>query len=636
MYFTALPAASYIALSAMSIIALAVTFQSGLRPVTCVALRSGRIFSWITRFVFRNRGHHLRILIRFIEELKFKCDIVSVVSQYVPLVKKGNRYFCCCPFHNEKTPSMCVNTQGQFYHCFGCGASGDVITFVMEMESLGYVDAVKLLAERAGMELPEYKADAEYKKKKDRQDTLKELMKDAARYYQRGITEEICTRFGLGLSLGYDQLQGYLRRKGYAAADLRDCGLATGDKLTDAFHGRVIVPIMNGMGDVIAFGGRIYRGEQDVAKYKNSTNTVLFDKSRCVYGINFVKREKRRGNGFKNLILVEGYMDVISLAAAGYFNVVAGMGTALTPQQAREIRKLTDTVYVCYDGDAAGRKAAVRNVEPLIAEGLDVRVVSLAEGLDPDDTIRQEGADGFRKRLEEALPVMEYKLKLCADAYEMGSADGRAKYVRAALKVLAEVQNAAEREVYLGIVSSKSGVSVNTLKETLVGVRPAPAVKREEDAARPRENRLVAAARFVLNAILAREEHASASDVEPEWMPLPEQAEILAFVRAHPEKKTGDLFPDGVGGGELNEVLNAERDLSSREKERQYYSDCVALLSGAYDSARISELKERFKQLSDAEERRSVLKEIQRLQKKAQKKTDQKHSQEARWTESNF
>lgn len=591
---------------------------------------------------------------RFIEELKFKCDIVSVVSQYVPLVKKGNRYFCCCPFHNEKTPSMCVNTQGQFYHCFGCGASGDVITFVMEMESLGYVDAVKLLAERAGMELPEYKADAEYKKKKDRQDTLKELMKDAARYYHsnlmkkeegaearaylagRGITEEICTRFGLGLSLGYDQLQGYLRRKGYAAADLRDCGLATGDKLTDAFHGRIIVPIMNGMGDVIAFGGRIYRGEQDVAKYKNSTNTVLFDKSRCVYGINFVKREKRRGNGFKNLILVEGYMDVISLAAAGYFNVVAGMGTALTPQQAREIRKLTDTVYVCYDGDAAGRKAAVRNVEPLIAEGLDVRVVSLAEGLDPDDTIRQEGADGFRKRLEEALPVMEYKLKLCADAYEMGSADGRAKYVRAALKVLAEVQNAAEREVYLGIVSSKSGVSVNTLKETLVGVRPAPAVKREEDAARPRENRLVAAARFVLNAILAREEHASASDVEPEWMPLPEQAEILAFVRAHPEKKTGDLFPDGVGGGELNEVLNAERDLSSREKERQYYSDCVALLSGAYDSARISELKERFKQLSDAEERRSVLKEIQRLQKKAQKKTDQKHSQEARWTESNF
>ena len=371
---------------------------------------------------------------RFIEELKFKCDIVSVISQYVPLVKKGTRYACVCPFHSDRNPSMYVNPQGQFYHCFGCGASGDVITFVMEMESLGYVDAVKFLADRAGMDLPEYKADADYRKKKDRQETLKALMKDAARYYHanlvrkqegeearrylagRGITDEICTRFGLGLSLGYDQMQAYLRRKGYAAADLRDCGLAVGDRLSDAFAGRIIVPIMNGMGDVVAFGGRIYRGEKDVAKYKNSTNTLLFDKSRCVYGINFVKREKRRGNGFKNLILVEGYMDVISLASAGFLNAVAGMGTALTPQQAREIKKLTDTVFVCYDGDDAGRKAAVRNVEPLLAEGLDVMVVSLAEGLDPDDTIRQEGADGFRKRLEAALPVIEYKLKLCEDA----------------------------------------------------------------------------------------------------------------------------------------------------------------------------------------------------------------------------
>ena len=212
---------------------------------------------------------------RFIEELKFKCDIVSVISQYVPLVKKGTRYACVCPFNSDRNQSMYVNPQGQFYHCFGCGASGDVITFVMEMESLGYVDAVKLLADRAGMDLPEYKADADYRKKKDRQETLKALMKDAARYYHanlvrkqegeearrylvgRGITDEICTRFGLGLSLGYDQMQAYLRRKGYAAADLRDCGLAVGDRLSDAFAGRIIVPIMNGMGDVVAFGGRI-------------------------------------------------------------------------------------------------------------------------------------------------------------------------------------------------------------------------------------------------------------------------------------------------------------------------------------------------------------------------------------------
>ena len=218
---------------------------------------------------------------RFIDELKLKCDIVSIVSQYVPLVKKGTRYACVCPFHPDKNPSMYINTQGQYYHCFGCGASGNVINFVMEMESLSYVEAVKYLAERAGMDLPEYKADPDYKRKKDRQETLKALMetlkalmKDAARYYHanllkeeegreareylagRGITPEICTRFGLGLSLGYDQLQGYLRRKNYTSADLRECGLVTGDRLSDAFAGRVIVPIMNGMGDVIAFGGK--------------------------------------------------------------------------------------------------------------------------------------------------------------------------------------------------------------------------------------------------------------------------------------------------------------------------------------------------------------------------------------------
>ena len=570
---------------------------------------------------------------RFIDELKFKCDIVSIVSQYVPLVKKGTRYACVCPFHPDKNPSMYVNPQGQFYHCFGCGASGDVITFIMEMESLSYVEAVRFLAERAGMDLPEYKDDADYKQKKDRQQTLKELMKDAARYYHanltkkeegreardylasRGITEEICTRFGLGLSLGYDQMQAYLRRKNYSADDLRACGLAVGDKLSDAFANRIIVPIMNGMGDVIAFGGRIYRGEQDTAKYKNSTNTPIFDKSRCVYGINFVKREKRRGNGFKHLILVEGYMDVISLASAGFFNAVAGMGTALTPQQAREIRKLTDTVYVCYDGDDAGHKAAVRNVEPLLAEGLEVRVVSLAEGMDPDDTVRHEGADGFRRRLEEALPVPEYKLKLCEDACDLGSANGRAKYVKMALATLSDMKNAAEREVYLGIVASKSGVSVDTLRSTLRARAPPqrviPAEKKSKDG------NAVKAARFVLNRIIAGAEYVSVADVSPEWMPLPEQAEVMTYIAGHAESKTlgGDLFSAGLGSEEVGRILDAEMSFSSPDRERRYYLDCVELLADEHRENEIKALREKMKDEPDREGQLAILRQIERLRK---------------------
>lgn len=573
---------------------------------------------------------------RFIEELKFKCDIVSIVSQYVQLVRKGTRYACVCPFHPDKNPSMYINAQGQFYHCFGCGASGDVITFIMEMESLSYPEAVKFLAERAGMELPEYKADPDYKKKKDKQETLKALMKDAARYYHanlmkeeegreareylasRGINQEISTRFGLGLSLGYDQMQGYLRRKNYTAEELRECGLVTGERLSDAFAGRVIVPIMNGMGDVIAFGGRIYRGEQDVAKYKNSTNTVLFDKSRCVYGINFVKKEKRRGNPFKFLILVEGYMDVISLATAGFFNAVAGMGTALTPQQAREIKKLTDTVYVCYDGDDAGRKAAVRNVEPLLAEGLDVRVVTLADGLDPDDTVKKEGADGFRKRLEAALPVIEYKLKLCEDAYGLGSANAKAKYVKAALRVMAEISDEAEREVYLNIIAEKSGVSVATLRKTLASGGAAPAPGRVIPAEKKsKDGNAVKAARFVLNRIIAGAEYVSVADVSPEWMPLPEQAEVMRYIAGHAESKTlgGDLFSAGLGSEEVGRILDAEMSFSSPDRERRYYLDCVELLADEHRENEIKALREKMKEEPDREGQLAILRQIERLRK---------------------
>ncbi|MBR2057229.1 MAG: DNA primase, partial [Clostridia bacterium] len=473
----------------------------------------------------------------FLDELKFKCDIVSVISGYIRLDKKGGKYFGCCPFHNEKTASFCVNTDGQYYHCFGCGASGNVINFVMEMESLSFIDAVKFLAEKAGMEMPEVKFDPDYKKKREKKDVLLSLMKDTAHYYRnnllrevegkeareyllsRGISEDIARYYGIGLSLGQDQLQGYMRRKGYSIENLRDCGLVNGEKLVDAFAGRIIVPILDGMSNVVAFGGRIYHGEKDVAKYKNSTNTEIFDKGRTVYGINFVKREKRENGGFHNLILVEGYMDVIALGSVGIKNVVAGMGTALTDGQAREIARLVPLVYVCYDGDSAGRKATIKNVEILMKAGVEVKVVSLDDGCDPDDTIKKEGYEGFMARVKSALPIIEYKLKLCADAYNLDSVDGRTKYVRAALKVLSEVNSIAEREVYLGVVSRLSGVSVDTLTRDL-GKAPAKEVETTEIAPL-KEDKTVKAGRFILNKILT---HASFGDIgflKKEWFTHP-------------------------------------------------------------------------------------------------------------------
>ena len=573
----------------------------------------------------------------FLDELKFKCDIVSVISGYIRLDKKGGKYFGCCPFHNEKTASFCVNTDGQYYHCFGCGASGNVINFVMEMESLSFIDAVKFLAEKAGMEMPEVKFDPDYKKKREKKDVLLSLMKDTAHYYRnnllrevegkeareyllsRGISEDIARYYGIGLSLGQDQLQGYMRRKGYSIENLRDCGLVNGDKLVDAFAGRIIVPILDGMSNVVAFGGRIYHGEKDVAKYKNSTNTEIFDKGRTVYGINFVKREKRENGGFHNLILVEGYMDVIALGSVGIKNVVAGMGTALTDGQAREIARLVPLVYVCYDGDSAGRKATIKNVEILMKAGVEVKVVSLDDGCDPDDTIKKEGYEGFMARVKAALPIIEYKLKLCADAYNLDSVDGRTKYVRAALKVLGEVNSIAEREVYLGVVSRLSGVSVDTLTRDL-GKTPAREVEATEISAPLKEDKTVKAGRFILNKILT---HASFSDIgflKKEWFTHPLHQSIFGdVVESAGGLKVATLF-DKYTDEELNKIIGDDVVFEVPATEQIYFSDCILVLANDYISKQLDGLTKRYNASSTPADKKAIITQMASLQQKLKSK----------------
>lgn len=573
----------------------------------------------------------------FLDELKFKCDIVSVISGYIRLDKKGGKYFGCCPFHNEKTASFCVNTDGQYYHCFGCGASGNVINFVMEMESLSFIDAVKFLAEKAGMEMPEVKFDPDYKKKREKKDVLLSLMKDTAHYYRnnllrevegkeareyllsRGISEDIARYYGIGLSLGQDQLQGYMRRKGYSIENLRDCGLVNGDKLVDAFAGRIIVPILDGMSNVVAFGGRIYHGEKDVAKYKNSTNTEIFDKGRTVYGINFVKREKRENGGFHNLILVEGYMDVIALGSVGIKNVVAGMGTALTDGQAREIARLVPLVYVCYDGDSAGRKATIKNVEILMKAGVEVKVVSLDDGCDPDDTIKKEGYEGFMARVKAALPIIEYKLKLCADAYNLDSVDGRTKYVRAALKVLGEVNSIAEREVYLGVVSRLSGVSVDTLTRDL-GKAPAREVEVTEISAPLKEDKTVKAGRFILNKILT---HASFGDIgflKKEWFTHPLHQSIFGdVVESAGGLKVATLF-DKYTDDELNKIIGDDVVFEVPATEQIYYNDCILVLANDYISKQLDGLTKRYNASSTPADKKAIITQMASLQQKLKSK----------------
>ncbi len=571
----------------------------------------------------------------FLEELKYKCDIVEVISQYVPLQKKGGRYFGCCPFHNEKTPSFCVNNG--WYHCFGCGASGDVVKFVMEMESVSFYDAVKILADKVGLQLPEVKLDPQYAQKKEHGDVLKQLMRDAARYYRnnlldekkgndareylhnRSLDDETAKRYGLGLSLDGESMVGYMRRKGYLLKDLEECGLiANTERPYDAFANRIIVPIMDSMSNVIAFGGRIYHGEKDVAKYKNSTNTTLFDKGRTIYGINFIKRDKKmNGVAYKELILVEGYMDVISLGASGIKNVVACMGTALTDGQARELSRMTENLYVCYDGDGAGKKATIRNVDILAKFVQNVRVISLDEGKDPDETVREGGAEAFLKKQKEALPVIEYKLKLCADANDLGSVNGRAKYVQSALKVLKTIDNRAEREVYMDVVSKMSGVSVATLTDEAGMIRP---VKIEQ----PKENdeekiaKNLRASRFVLNRIVKGEKYVDLSKIKTEWLENDLHRQVFEWAKTMPEhtdmvKTMFSVF--GYDNEEISNILNINMKFADNIREADYFNDCVLMLANEFVSKRLEQVKNGYNELSDPEAKRASIAEISRLQK---------------------
>lgn len=571
----------------------------------------------------------------FLEELKYKCDIVEVISQYVPLQKKGGRYFGCCPFHNEKTPSFCVNNG--WYHCFGCGASGDVVKFVMEMESVSFYDAVKILADKVGLQLPEVKLDPQYAQKKEHGDVLKQLMRDAARYYRnnlldekkgkdareylhnRGLDDEIAKRYGLGLSLDNESMVGYMRRKGYSLKDLEECGLVgNAQRPYDAFANRIIVPIMDSMSNVIAFGGRIYHGEKDVAKYKNSTNTTLFDKGRTIYGINFIKRDKKmNGVAYKELILVEGYMDVISLGASGIKNAVACMGTALTDGQARELSRMTENLYVCYDGDGAGKKATIRNVDILSKFVQNVRVISLDEGKDPDETVREGGAEAFLKKQKEALPVIEYKLKLCADANDLGSVNGRAKYVQSALKVLKTIDNRAEREVYMDVVSKMSGVSVATLTDEAGMIRPAKIEQpKENDEEKIAKN--LRASRFVLNRIVKGEKYVDLSKIKTEWLENDLHRQVFEWAKTMPEhtdmvKTMFSVF--GYDNEEISNILNINMKFADNIREADYFNDCVLMLANEFVSKRLEQVKNGYNELSDPEAKRASIAEISRLQK---------------------
>ena len=414
-----------------------------------------------------------------IEEVRMKNDIVDVISGYVRIQKKGSSYFGLCPFHNEKSPSFSVSGSKQMFYCFGCGAGGNVITFLMQYENITFQEAVKMLADRAGVALPEVTYSEEARKRENRRNVMLEINKEAARYFyymlrsprgkvgyqylrDRQLSDETIHKFGLGYADGAgSDLTAYLRKKGYADDLIKESGLIGFDEkrgIHDKFWNRVMFPIQDSNHRVIGFGGRVMGDAKP--KYLNSPETLIFDKSRNLYGLNFA-RTSRKGN----IILCEGYMDVIAMHQAGFTQAVASLGTAFTTGQASLLKRYTEEVLLAYDSDGAGVNAALRAIGILKESGLRGKVINMRPYKDPDEFMKNLGAEAFQQRIDEAENSFFFDLRMLEGQYDMKDPESKTAFHREIAKKLCTFEEEVERENYIQSVAEKYHIGYENLRK---------------------------------------------------------------------------------------------------------------------------------------------------------------------------
>ena len=413
-----------------------------------------------------------------IEEVRSSNNIVDIIGGYVRLQKKGSSYFGLCPFHNEKSPSFSVSPNKQMYYCFGCGAGGNVFTFIMEYENQTFPEAVKILADRAGIALPEAELTEEQKRERNKRQLLLEINKTAANYFyyqlngdqgqqareyleNRRLSKETQIHFGLGYASKYsNDLYLYLKKKGYQDQILKETGLLTYDEKRgahDKFWNRVMFPIMDVNNRVIGFGGRVMG--DGTPKYLNSPETMLFDKSRNLYGLNYARTSRK-----PYMIICEGYMDVIAMHQAGFTNAVASLGTAFTAQHSVLLKRYTQEVRLAYDSDGAGQKAALRAIPILKSAGINVRVIHMDPYKDPDEFIKNLGTEAFQERIDAAESSFMFEISVLEKNYKQSDPEGRASFMKAMARRLLEFPQELERNSYIAAIAGRYGIASEELK----------------------------------------------------------------------------------------------------------------------------------------------------------------------------
>lgn len=418
-----------------------------------------------------------------INEVKDTNEIVDVISQYIQVKSAGSSHKALCPFHNENTPSFVINREKQIYKCFGCGEGGDVVSFIMKMENLDFIESVKLLARRANIEISNTESSDEIRKQIKEKNLYYEINRKAGLYFyhnltkksnpaleyllKRGLTPKTLASFGLGYSINsWDNLILYLKKEGYNLVDIQKCGLIRPNKekgYYDYFRNRIMFPIFNIRGDVIGFGGRVI--DDSMPKYLNSPETKIFNKSNILYGLNFARKNINN----RQIILVEGYMDVIALHQAGFKNTVASLGTSLTKYHGQLLKKYCDEIIICFDGDTAGIKATMRSVDILNEVGCQFRIMILPDGKDPDDFIKLHGKDGFQEQINKAISLIDYKILLAKNKYSGNTMEDRVKLARRVAVIIREIQSPIEKEAYIEKAANETGISKESIRLEVLG-----------------------------------------------------------------------------------------------------------------------------------------------------------------------
>lgn len=585
----------------------------------------------------------------WLENLKARCNIVSTISKYIRLEKKGQKYWACCPFHQEKTPSFCVNEYEQFYHCFGCKESGDVITFVQKYESLDFYDAVTSLAESVGMEVPAFKEDEEVFKLKQKKQTEKEILSLTCLRYQenlktpsaktaqeylakRGISQESIQNFGIGYSKSWNDLVSFLKSKGYSIKAMQDAGVVeikNNDYAYDVMGERLVFPIYNANEEVIGFSGRILVNSETQAKYKNTAQTLNFNKSKAIFGINLIKRQKQQGN-LKRILIVEGQIDVVSLHQAGFTEVVACLGTALTVGHARELKRFSDQVILCFDGDEAGIKATLRSIEVLKEQGFNIKVCMLPEKIDPDEFIKMQGKEKFEQLLQSALSYIDYQLTISAKNVDFSKPFERSQYIKKAFEILNQLETFSEKQPYLETIKKISGIPMDVLTRDLSLSQTVQNKKEEkpvqvEQTYSDRESASYKAIKFILASILYKKDYATVNFPIEKFLKNPIHKKLYEYIKSQNELgKTLTI-------GNLYNVFDVDNEIALQDiiyynfdeignNAKQYYDECVWLFCEEFLKEKQAKLNEAFNNASTNEERKLILQELSSVLKQLKNK----------------